>query len=81
MEAWEHHQRLDRDTPFADLEWRAVGPMQAGARIEAIAVPAGSPETIYVGVRSVNVIQEDPEVPGALCLGTDRGVFASGGSK
>lgn len=55
MEAWSEHEHLDRTTPFAGLEWRPVGPMQAGARVEAIAVPVGAPETIYVGIGSGNL--------------------------
>ena len=55
MRAWERHQRLERESPFADLEWRAVGPRMQGGRIESIDVPAGSPSTMYVGVGSGNL--------------------------
>lgn len=55
MSAWEEHQRLERESPFADLQWRAIGPKQAGARVEAIAVPPGNHGTIYVGVGSGNL--------------------------
>lgn len=55
MAAWEAHRALDAASPFAGVEWRAVGPMQAGARVEAIAVPAGEPHTLYVGVGSGNL--------------------------
>jgi photosystem II stability/assembly factor-like uncharacterized protein len=55
MRAWEDHVRLEAGSPFGDLEWRAVGPMQAGARVEAIAVPPGNHGTIYVGVGSGNL--------------------------
>ena len=55
MAAWEAHLALEAESPFRDLEWRAVGPKQAGARVEAIAVPAGSHNTIYVGVGSGNL--------------------------
>ena len=55
LRAWEDHLRLEADSPFRDLEWRAVGPMQAGARVEAIAVPPGNHGTIYVGVGSGNL--------------------------
>ena len=55
LRAWEDHIRMERESPFSDLEWRAVGPMQAGARVEAIAVPPGSHGTIYVGIGSGNL--------------------------
>ena len=55
LAAWQAHQALDAASPFQDLEWRAVGPMQAGVRVEAIAVPPGSQNTIYVGVGSGNL--------------------------
>ncbi len=55
LRAWEHHRLLDGESPFRDLEWRAVGPMQAGARVEAIAVPPGDHGTVYVGVGSGNL--------------------------
>ena len=55
LSAWEDHVRLEAESPFRDLEWRAVGPMQAGARVEAIAVPPGSQGTIYVGIGSGNL--------------------------
>jgi photosystem II stability/assembly factor-like uncharacterized protein len=53
--AWEDHLRMERESEFSDLEWRAVGPQQAGARVEAIAVPPGNHGTIYVGVGSGNL--------------------------
>ncbi len=55
MQAWEDHVRMERESVFSDLEWRAVGPQQAGARVEAIAVPPGNNGTIYVGVGSGNL--------------------------
>ncbi|MFO7893690.1 MAG: hypothetical protein R6U63_08150 [Longimicrobiales bacterium] len=55
MEAWEVHRMLEEASPFTDVGWRAVGPMQAGARVEAIAVPEGSPHTLYVGIGSGNL--------------------------
>ena len=53
--SWAHHQRLEAESPFESLEWRPVGPKQAGARVEAIAVPADDHDTIYVGVGSGNL--------------------------
>ena len=55
LRAWEDHLRLERESPFKELEWRAVGPMQAGARVEAIAVPPGNHGIIYVGIGSGNL--------------------------
>ena len=53
--AWAAHQKLAAASPFAKLPWRALGPTSEGARIEAIAVPAGSRNTIYVGPGAGNV--------------------------
>jgi hypothetical protein len=55
MAAWDAHQRLAAESPFATLPWRALGPAQQSARIEAIAVPPGSRNTIYVGPSAGNV--------------------------
>jgi len=55
MRAWEQHQRMERESPFAGLQWRAVGPQMQGGRIESIAVPAGETSTFYVGVGSGNL--------------------------
>jgi len=41
LRAWELRQAMDRESPFAGLQWRAVGPQKQGGRIESIAVPAG----------------------------------------
>jgi photosystem II stability/assembly factor-like uncharacterized protein len=46
---------MDRESPFADLQWRAVGPQKQGGRIESIAVPAGETTTFYVGAGSGNL--------------------------
>lgn len=55
LAAWEKHAALEAASPFRDLAWRAIGPMQAGVRVEAIAVPPGNHGTIYVGVGSGNL--------------------------
>ena len=55
MRSWDQHVRMEQDSPFRGLEWRAIGPKQAGARIEAIAVPPGNHGTIYVGIGSGNL--------------------------
>lgn len=53
--SWQQHVRMEQESPFRDLQWRAIGPQQAGARVEAIAVPPGNHGTIYVGVGSGNL--------------------------
>lgn len=55
MRSWEQHVHLESESPFKDFQWRAVGPKQAGARVEAIAVPPGNHGTIYVGIGSGNL--------------------------
>lgn len=54
-QAWDAHQRLERDSWFQSLKWRPVGPVKIGARIEAIAIPPGNTGTIYTGVSSGNL--------------------------
>ena len=53
--AWAAHQRLAAASPFAPLTWRVLGPTGQAERIEAIAVPAGSGNTIYAGPGAGNV--------------------------
>ncbi len=53
--AWDAHQRLERESWFRSLQWRPVGPVKIGARIEAIAIPPGNTGTIYTGVSSGNL--------------------------
>ena len=55
LAAWHAHQQLAASSPFAALPWRALGPAHQSARIEAIAVPTGSRNTIYVGPSDGNV--------------------------
>lgn len=55
LAAWEQHRRMDRESPFADVRWRAVGPQMQGGRIESIAVPAGETTTFYESVESGNL--------------------------
>ena len=52
---WARHVQLERESPFASLAWRSVGPRMQGGRIECLAVPPGSPATMYVGVGSGNL--------------------------
>jgi photosystem II stability/assembly factor-like uncharacterized protein len=53
--AWAAHRRLAAESPFAKLRWRTLGPVSEGARIEAIAVPSGSRNTIYAAPGAGNV--------------------------
>lgn len=53
--AWADHQSLARNSWFASLAWRPVGPVKIGARIEAIALAPGNTGTIYAGVGSGNL--------------------------
>ena len=48
-EAWARHQQMARESPLADLAWRAVGPRLQGGRIETVAVAPGRTSTIYAG--------------------------------
>lgn len=54
-DAWRVHKQMAAESPFAALPWRALGPSHQSARIEAIAVPTGSRNTIYVGPSAGNV--------------------------
>jgi photosystem II stability/assembly factor-like uncharacterized protein len=53
--AWQAHQQMAASSPFAGLTWRALGPTQQAERIEALAVPPGSHNTIYAGPGAGNV--------------------------
>ena len=59
--SWELHERMARESPFKELEWRSVGPKFQGGRIEAIAWPAEDPQTVYVGVGSGGVFKTTDE--------------------
>ncbi len=53
--SWQTHVRLERESIFRVLPWRAVGPAFLGGRVESLAVPKGSPSTIYAGFGSGNL--------------------------
>ena len=55
MRSWRQHVQMEGASPFADLEWRAVGPQMQGGRIESVAIPRGSQSTLYVGAGSGNL--------------------------
>jgi photosystem II stability/assembly factor-like uncharacterized protein len=53
--AWEQHVTRTAESPFADLEWRPIGPKNCGGRIESVDSPRGRPSVIYAGVGSGGV--------------------------
>ena len=55
LAAWEQHLAMEAASPFAELEWRALGPKNCGGRIEAVDSPVGQPSIIYAGVGSGGV--------------------------
>jgi photosystem II stability/assembly factor-like uncharacterized protein len=55
LEAWQQHLELEQTSPFADLEWRALGPKNCGGRIEGLDSPSGQPSILYAGVGSGGV--------------------------
>ena len=55
MTAWAQHEDLTRHSPFAGMQWTAMGPRINGGRVEAIAVPRGNSSTIYVGMAAGSV--------------------------
>ena len=59
--SWQQHERMARESPFRQLEWRAVGPKFQGGRIEAIAWHKDDAKTIYLGVGSGGVFKTTDE--------------------
>ncbi len=55
MASWSEHVSMAERSSFRGLPWRSIGPLQAGARVEAIAVPPGNHGIIYVGIGSGNL--------------------------
>ena len=53
--SWQRHRDLERESPFKDLKWQALGPRMQGGRIECIACPPGYTGTIYVGAGAGNL--------------------------
>ena len=53
--SWRRHLELERSSPFRELEWRPIGPRNAGGRIETIAVHPSRPSTFYVGAGAGNL--------------------------
>lgn len=52
---YEDHVRLKRDSMFAPLKARLIGPTENSGRITDVAVPPGRPYTIYVAAASGGV--------------------------
>ncbi len=46
--AWQRHEALGRDSLFAGLKWRDIGPTVQGGRVVQIAGVPGQPYTFYV---------------------------------
>ena len=55
LASWAEHMAMEQASPFRGMSWRAIGPLQAGARVEAIAVPPGNHGIIYAGIGSGNL--------------------------
>ncbi|MGA2532283.1 MAG: hypothetical protein ABSG19_04515 [Candidatus Aminicenantales bacterium] len=45
---FEQHQAMKEKSPFKDLKWRFIGPLDLGGRCTDIAVPKGSRNVIYI---------------------------------
>lgn len=46
--AWQQHQKMAADSPFAGVHWRSIGPNEQGGRVTSIAAVPGQPYTFYV---------------------------------
>ena len=55
LKSWERHVRLENESEFKALKWRAIGPRKQGGRIESIACPPGNTSVMYVAVGSGNL--------------------------
>ena len=53
--AWQQHQAMRADSPFAGVHWRSIGPVKQGGRVVAIAGVPGQPYTFYVAYASGGV--------------------------
>ncbi len=50
--SWEQHVAMKQASEFSPLEWKAIGPVFQGGRIECITPDPSKPTTLYVGVGS-----------------------------
>ncbi len=57
--AWQRHQELDRESLFAGLEWRNVGPVVQGGRVVDIESVPGKPYSFYVAYASAGLWRTD----------------------
>jgi photosystem II stability/assembly factor-like uncharacterized protein len=48
LSAWEHRQRMMRESPFGGVLWRSVGPETQGGRVVDIEAPASNPRKMFV---------------------------------
>ena len=46
--AWQQHQKMAADSPFAGVQWRSIGPTEQGGRVVGVAAVPGQPYTFYV---------------------------------
>jgi len=46
--AWQQHQKMAADSPYAGMQWRSVGPTEQGGRVVDVAAVPGRPYTFYV---------------------------------
>ncbi len=46
--AWQQHQKMAADSPYAGVEWRSIGPTAQGGRVVDVAAVPGQPYTFYV---------------------------------
>ena len=53
--AWADHVRMEASSPFKDLEWRPLGPVKQGGRIECIARGPDKSGALWVGAGSGNL--------------------------
>ncbi|MBN1387327.1 MAG: hypothetical protein JW965_02715 [Bacteroidales bacterium] len=59
LHSWEKHLNLEKNSPYKNLEWRAVGPEQQSSRVETIALHPDDPNTVYMGFGSGNLWKTD----------------------
>ena len=71
--SWQLHQKLERESPFKQLSWQALGPRKQGGRIEAIDCDPTNSSVMYVGVgsgglwKTEDVLLLKSPSPGVFC--------------
>jgi len=53
--AWVEHVRMEGASPFKELEWRLLGPVKQGGRVECITRAPGKSGALWVGAGAGNV--------------------------